>query len=85
MSSLRSGSLPGVVAMHALCNWWGLPDVPDALAAHGAGHPLHAWRWPLAAAYAAGIALSVAAFARMGAAGGANAEYPCALAPMFAS
>jgi prenyl protein peptidase len=82
---LRTGSVPGVVAMHALCNWWGLPDVPDALAAHGAGHPLHAWRWPLAAAYAAGIALSVAAFARMGAAGGAaDADaYPCALAPMF--
>ena len=45
---------PGLVGMHAFCNWMGLPDL--SWAAVGPGHPLHRWRPQVAAAFLAGIA-----------------------------
>jgi membrane protease YdiL (CAAX protease family) len=48
----RTGSLAGVVAAHALANALGLPS----LGWLSAGHPLHAARGALGAAYAGGIA-----------------------------
>lgn len=52
---------PAVVAMHAFCNYMGLPDVSFMAPAS----PLYRLRWLLIAVYVAGIAGSVALFTRL--------------------
>ena len=71
----RTGSLAGVAAAHALANALGLPS----LGWLGAGHPLHAARGALGAAYLGGIAGF--AWLLAGGAPGLWARAACALYP----